>query len=189
MRRTWKLRHVRLSAIVVDMQTQGECCASMHAPQVHWLAQVSAVLGDMEKTAGTIRVSGSIAYVAQSAWIINDTPSVAISPSESPSTRRAMMLSWRLPAWSMTSRCRNPLPSPIRIEGIQDLADASHMHHCREMCLLRQRACILWDETACSHGGWKAHGMRVDLCAAPPNPRAGHVWADSHVRCMESQCS
>ena len=45
----------------------------MHATQVHWLAQVSAVLGDMEKTAGTIRVSGSTAYVAQSAWIINDT--------------------------------------------------------------------------------------------------------------------
>ena len=73
MRRTWILRHVRLSAVLVDMQTQGKCCASKHAPQVHWLAQVSAVLGDMEKTGGTISVSGSIAYVAQSAWIINDT--------------------------------------------------------------------------------------------------------------------
>ena len=35
--------------------------------------QVSAVLGDMERTAGTVRITGSIAYVAQSAWITNDT--------------------------------------------------------------------------------------------------------------------
>ncbi len=35
--------------------------------------QVSAVLGDMERTAGTVRTTGSIAYVAQSAWIINAT--------------------------------------------------------------------------------------------------------------------
>ena len=35
--------------------------------------QVSAVLGDMEKTGGTVRTTGSIAYVAQSAWIINAT--------------------------------------------------------------------------------------------------------------------
>ena len=31
------------------------------------------MLGDMERTAGTVRITGSIAYVAQSAWITNDT--------------------------------------------------------------------------------------------------------------------
>ena len=31
------------------------------------------MLGDMERTAGTVRTTGSIAYVAQSAWIVNAT--------------------------------------------------------------------------------------------------------------------
>ena len=36
-------------------------------------AQVSAVLGDMERTAGIVRTTGSTAYVAQTAWIVNAT--------------------------------------------------------------------------------------------------------------------
>jgi ATP-binding cassette, subfamily C (CFTR/MRP), member 1 len=34
---------------------------------------VNAILGEMKKTAGDVSVVGSIAYVAQSAWIFNDT--------------------------------------------------------------------------------------------------------------------
>ena len=48
--------------------------ATIHAhPTKDLRVQVSAVLGDMERTAGMVRITGSIAYVAQSAWITNDT--------------------------------------------------------------------------------------------------------------------
>lgn len=34
---------------------------------------ISALIGAMVKRSGTVRVGGSIAYVAQSSWIMNDT--------------------------------------------------------------------------------------------------------------------
>jgi len=36
-------------------------------------SMVSAILGEMQKTAGYVSVGGSVAYVAQTAWIFNDT--------------------------------------------------------------------------------------------------------------------
>lgn len=34
---------------------------------------ISALIGSMVKRSGTVKVGGSIAYVAQSSWIMNDT--------------------------------------------------------------------------------------------------------------------
>ena len=62
--------------VVLRLRSPSGSCEAATAgahPAKDVRAQVSAVLGDMERTAGTVRITGSIAYVAQSAWITNDT--------------------------------------------------------------------------------------------------------------------
>ena len=125
--------------------------------------QISAVLGDMEKTAGTVRVSGSTAYVAQSAWIINDTVRGNITFGKPFNQARydAVVEATSLEHDFKVQKIL--FPSPIRITGIQDLAGCIPHASLPGVVSAAPRTCIPCDGAIRLHGVWKAQCMLVDL--------------------------
>ncbi|CAG5122310.1 unnamed protein product, partial [Candidula unifasciata] len=68
----WEEGHPTLSNINLDIE-EGELVAVVGAVGSGKSSLLSAILGEMTKVTGTVSVKGSVSYVAQQAWIQNDT--------------------------------------------------------------------------------------------------------------------